>query len=153
VIAQITQISTQMKKIFTEENYPLKDLTEKIIAAAFKVHNTLGSGFVEKVYENALVEELRIQGYDIEQQKRIHIKYNENPVGDFIVDIVVDHSVILEIKAVKHLEESFNSKLLHYLKATEFQVGLLLNFGTSVSIRRKIYSQSAVKSAQSVKSK
>ena len=149
MIALITQISTQMKKEFPEENYPLKDLTEKIIAAAFKVHNTLGSGFVEKVYENALVEELRIQGYNVEQQKRIHITYNENPVGDFIVDVVVDHSVILELKAVKHLEESFNSKLLHYLKATEFQVGLLLNFGTSVSIRRKIHSQSAGKSAKS----
>lgn len=132
-----------MTEQYSIDEYPLKDLTEKIIGAAFKVHNTLGSGFVEKVYENALVEELRTQGHKIEQQKKIRVTYGEKTVGDFIVDIVVEELVILELKAVQSLIDSYDSKLLNYLKSTNYQVGLLLNFGKSVAIRRKINSTSA----------
>lgn len=136
----ISQIKTQMMTEYSEHDYPLKDLTEKIIGSAFKVHNTLGSGFIEKVYENALVEELRIKGHIVEQQKHINVNYNEKSVGEFIVDVIVDNAVLLEIKAVKKLEDSFHSKLLNYLKANNFQVGLLINFSGSVTIRRIVNS-------------
>lgn len=149
----MSQMLTQMKKEYSIENYPLKELTEKIIAAAFKVHNTLGSGFVEKVYENALALELRQQGHSVEQQKKITVEYNANSVGYFAADCIVDDLVLLEIKSVKNIEQSFEHKLLHYLKATNLEVGLLINFGTSVSIHRKVNSQSAIKSEQSAKSK
>lgn len=136
-----------MKKEFPKTEYPQKDLTEKIIAAAFKLHNTLGPGFVEKVYENALVEELQQQGHNCEQQKRISVEYNAKSVGDFAADCIVDKSVLLEIKAVKTLEKNFDDKLLHYLKAANLEVGLLINFGTSVVIHRKVNTSSVNKSA------
>ncbi|MBI2429767.1 MAG: GxxExxY protein [Ignavibacteriales bacterium] len=138
-----------MKREFPDTEYPLKELTERIIAAAYKVHNTFGSGFVEKVYENALVEELQQQGHKIEQQKKVSVEYNRKSVGDFVADPVVDGSVLLELKAVKNFEKSFDDKLLHYLKATSLQVGLLINFGKSVEIRRKVNTESATKSEKS----
>jgi GxxExxY protein len=142
-----------MKRDYSEKDYPLKDLTEKIIAAAFKVHNTLGAGFIEKVYENALAEELRSQGHAVDQQKKISVEYNSKSVGDFAADCMVDGLVLLEIKAVKNLEKSFDDKLLHYLRSTNLEVGLLINFGKSVVVHRKINTQSANKSAKSAESR
>lgn len=143
-----------MKKEFSESEYPLKDLTEKIIAAAFKVHNTLGSGFVEKVYENALAEELRRQGHTVEQQRSFTINYNGKSVGKCNPDLDVDESVIVEVKAVKNFEKSFEAKLLHYLKATKYQVGLIINFADKVYIKRKVNTSasSAPSSASSASS-
>lgn len=136
-----------MKKEYSESDYPLKELTEKIIGAAFKVHNTLGSGFVEKVYENAIAEDLRNDGHTVEQQKRINVIYNGKSVGEFIIDLVIDSSAIVEVKAVQNFEKSFESKLLHYLKATNFQVGLIINFSDKVYVKRKI--NTSAKSAKS----
>jgi GxxExxY protein len=134
-------------KEYPEEIYPKKEITEKIIKAAFKVHNKLGSGFVEKVYENALVKELMTLGLIAEQQKQLRVVYGGEPIGDFIVDILVNNVVIVELKAVKILEKTFEDKLLHYLKVSNLPVGLLLNFGTpSVQIKRKI---NLVRSCQS----
>lgn len=144
-----------IKKEYPEQNYPLKDLTEKIIAAAFKVHNTLGSGFMEKVYENALAEELRLQGYNVDQQKELSVNYNGKSVGDFRVDLIVNGLVIVEIKAVKVFEKSFEDKLLNYLKTTKYMVRLIINFAEKVYIKRKVNSDaksSASTSAASAQS-
>ncbi|MFZ1977676.1 MAG: GxxExxY protein [Bacteroidota bacterium] len=120
------------------EEYPLKEITEKIIGAAFKVHNNLGEGFHEKVYENALIEELKTAGLKAEQQKQLVVLYGGKPVGDFIADILVESSVLCELKAVKILEKSHEQQLLQYLRSSGLHVGLLINFGSSVQIRRKI---------------
>ena len=128
-------------KEYGEKEYPKQEITEKIIKAAFTVHNRLGSGFVEKVYENALVKELQSMGLAVEQQKPLNVIYGGDPVGDFIVDLLVEESVVVELKAVRIMEKSYEDKLLHYLKASNLPVGLLLNFGnSSVQIRRKVFS-------------
>lgn len=128
-------------KNFPEEEYPKQQITEKIIKAAFTVHNRLSAGFVEKVYENALVKELKGMDLDVEQQKPMKVMYGGEPVGEFFADLLVEQSVIVELKAVRQLDKSFEDKLLHYLKATGLLVGLLLNFGgSSVQIKRRVYS-------------
>jgi len=132
-------------KIFSEEEYPKQEITKNIIKAAFVVHNRLGAGFVEKVYENALVKELRGMGLDVEQQKPMKVTYGGEPVGEFIADLLVENSVIVELKAVRRLEKPFEDKLLHYLRTTSLPVGLLLNFGgPSVEVKRKINFQSTI---------
>ena len=122
-----------------KEEYPLSNLTEKIIGAAFQVHNRLGQGFQEKVYENALVEELRTNGLRIEQQKPLTVMYGGKPVGDFIGDLLIEGSVLVELKANKTIDRSHENQLLNYLKSSGIEVGLLINFGESVQIRRKIF--------------
>jgi GxxExxY protein len=131
----------------SKQAYPHRDLTEKIIGSAYTVHNELGSGFVEKVYENALAIELRRSGHAVEQQKPVIVKYKDALAGEFVADLLIDNAVLVEIKAVKGLTAEFESKLIHYLKATRVEVGLLLNFGESVQVRRKIYTPSKEKSA------
>lgn len=126
-------------KAYSEKEYPKQDITEKIIKAAFIVHNSLGPGFVEKVYENALAKELHAMGVVVEQQKSLKVLYGGESVGIFSADLLVDQSVIVEVKAVRVLQESYGEKLIHYLKSSNLPVGLLLNFGTpSVQIRRKV---------------
>lgn len=115
------------------------DVTEKAIGAFFKVYNTLGYGFSEKVYENPLAIELRKSGLQVEQQKSITVYYEDNNVGDYCADIVVNGVVILELKAVRHLLDEHEAQLLNYLKATTVEVGLLLNFGSKAEHRRKVY--------------
>lgn len=135
------------------ETYPHKDLTEKIIGASFDVHNELGSGFVEKVYENALAMELRRRGLTCKQQQPVSVSYRDESVGEFVADLIVESVVLVEIKAVKAITSEFESKLIHYLKTTGIEVGLLINFGERVELRRKIYSRpSAGKSVTSVQS-
>ena len=105
------------------------------------MHNKLGSGFVEKVYENAMAKELKSTGLAVEQQKPVNVIYGGKPVGDFSVDLLVEESVVVELKAVRVMEKSYEDKLLHYLRASNLPVGLLLNFDTpSVQIKRKVYS-------------
>jgi len=116
------------------------DLTEAVIGAAFKVHNALGHGFLEKVYENALCIELRSAGFRVEPQKEIPVRYAGEIVGQYIADIVVSGIVVLEIKAVSRLEKSHEAQLVNYLKATGMEIGLLINFGRSVEVRRRILS-------------
>lgn len=114
-------------------------ITESIIKCAMKVSNTLGAGFLEKVYENALAMELRQADLEVEQQKKIHVKYEGAVVGDYIADLVVNDSVLLEIKAAKAIDEVHQAQLLNYLKATGLRVGLILNFGTPrMGIKRMV---------------
>ena len=112
-------------------------LTERIIGCAFKVANTLGPGFLEKVYENALAHELRKAGISVVQQQPIQVHYDGILVGDFVADLVVEGSVILELKATKDFTDFYAAQCLNYLKATQLSVCLLLNFGRAkLEVRR-----------------
>jgi len=117
-----------------KENDPL---SEKVIGCAFSVSNSLGAGFLESVYENALVHELRKNGIVAEKQKRINVKYDNVIVGEFVADILVDNELIVELKAVKAFDNTHIAQCINYLKATGLEACLLLNFGTSkIGIRR-----------------
>lgn len=116
------------------------EITEKIIGAAFAVSNTLGAGFLEKVYENALAYELRQMGLKVEQQKSIPVHYRGVLVGDYIADLLVEGIVLVELKAVKTLDDTHLAQCLNYLKATGLRHGLILNFGTSkVQVKRVVH--------------
>jgi GxxExxY protein len=112
-------------------------LTEKIIEYAFKVHNTLGCGFLEKVYENSMMVELKKAGLNVQQQQSMSVKYEGVTVGDYIADLIVNGKVIIEIKSVNNLIKEHEVQLVNYLKATGINIGLLINFGRSVEVRRK----------------
>jgi GxxExxY protein len=105
------------------------ELTEKILGAAFKVLNHLGTGFLEKVYENALSFELRRSGLLVESQKTFHVKYEGAIVGDYLADLVVAGKVIVECKAISNMDSIHEAQLINYLKASGIHVGLLINFG------------------------
>jgi len=115
------------------------NITGQIIQSFYSVYNTLGCGFLEKVYENALVIELRRQGLAVSAQQPISVYYQNQVVGEYIADVVVEDCVIVELKAVKKLAEEHEAQLLNYLKATRYEVGLLLNFGEKAEVDRKIY--------------
>lgn len=117
-----------------------KELTSKIISCFYTVYNTLGYGFLEKVYENALMIELAKNGLNSEKQKKIEVHYEGRIVGEYFADIIVVDSVILELKAAESIALEHELQLLNYLKATRMEVGLLLNFGPKPEIKRKIFS-------------
>ena len=120
------------------------DLTEQIIGAFYKVYNTLGFGFLEKVYENALVIELRKMNLLVEKQKKIKVFYQGEEVGHYFADLIVDKTIIIELKAAITLCEENEFQLINYLKATEMEVGLLLNFGKKPAFKRKIFSNKKI---------
>jgi GxxExxY protein len=116
----------------------LENLTQKIIGCAMAVHQALGPGFLESVYQNALLIELRHAGLQCEANSRIPVHYREENVGDFIADILVEHLVILELKSVNDIHPAHEAQLVNYLHATGLEVGLLLNFGSPpLGIKRK----------------
>ena len=123
-----------------------EELTSKIIGIFYEVYNTLGHGFLEKVYENAMVIELRKQGMFVEQQKRIEVFYDDQRVGDYYADLVVDDCVVLELKAADAVAPEHEAQLINYLKGTEMEVGLLLNFGPKPQIVRRIFTNDRKKS-------
>ncbi|HAO52016.1 TPA: GxxExxY protein [Candidatus Magasanikbacteria bacterium] len=129
---------TQIKQIFTVF-MKHKEVTDKIISAFYKVYNTLGFGFLEKVYEKALLIELRKNGLDASAQKAIKVHYESQEIGEYFADIIVNDCVILELKAVDILCDEHSYQLINYLKATKIEVGLLLNFGKNPQIKRKIF--------------
>jgi len=126
------------------ENFKHQDITEAIIRAFYKVYNTLGYGFLEKVYENALFHELVKMGFLVEKQKRIKVYYDDIEVGDYFADLVVDDLVIIEIKAAEGLVIEHEYQLINYLKATDKEIGLLLNFGKTPQVKRKIFSNKKI---------
>lgn len=136
---------TQIDKI-KYDNYIESDLTNKIIGAFYKVYNTLGYGFLENVYENSLMIELRNMGLRCDKQRPIEVFYNENRVGEYFADIVVEDKIIIEIKAVETLCEEHEFQLINYLKATDIEVGLLLNFGKKPEIKRKVFQKNHITS-------
>ena len=125
-------------------DYLYEELTSKVIASFYKVYNTLGFGFLEKVYENALMIELRNNGFEVEKQKPINVQYDNKIVGEYFADLIVEDKVILELKAAEALVQEHELQLINYIKATEIEVGLLLNFGKKPEIRRKIFSNKSV---------
>ncbi|MGA9348991.1 MAG: GxxExxY protein [Anaerolineae bacterium] len=116
-----------------------EEITGAIIKAFYMVYNTLGYGFLEKVYENALVHELTKLGLKVCQQMPIKVYYAGQLVGEYFADLVVEGCVIVEIKAAESLRPEHAAQLLNYLKATEIEVGLLLNFGPKPEFTRKIF--------------
>jgi GxxExxY protein len=121
-------------------DYQHSDLTEKIIKCFYNVYHSLGYGFLEKVYENSLTFELKQNGLFTVQQMPIKVSYKDNPVGDYFADLVVENRIILELKAQEVLIPENEAQLLNYLKATEYEIGLLLNFGKKPEIKRRIFS-------------
>ena len=115
-----------------------KELTGKIIDCAYKVHGELGFGFLESVYQNALIIELTRAGLQSEREKRIQVYYGEQVVGDFVADILVEEKIILELKSITKVHPAHEAQLINYLKATGIEVGLLINFGEKVEIKRKV---------------
>lgn len=126
--------------------YKYQDITEKIIRAFYNVYNTLGYGFLEKVYENALMIELKSLNLNCERQKQIKVFYRNENVGEYYADIIVENKVIIEIKAAEGIVEEHENQLLNYLKATEIEVGLLLNFGKKPQFKRQIFDNEFKKS-------
>lgn len=122
------------------DNYKHSEITEKIIKAFYKVYNTLGYGFLEKVYENTLFIELVKIGLFVKKQEQIKVYYEGKEVGKYFADIIVEGFVILELKAAEALCEEHEFQLINYLKATEIEVGLLLNFGKRPEFKRKVFS-------------
>ena len=116
------------------------DVTDKILHAFFtKVYPKLGYGFLERVYENALALELRRVGLKVEQQARIEVYYDGVVLGEYFADLLVDGAVIVELKAIQRLGPEEEAQLLNYLRATPYEVGLLLNFGPRPDFRRKVF--------------
>ena len=133
---------TQIKQIDTDKTmkkYLHQDLTDDIIKAFYCLYNELGFGFLENVYQNALFFELQNKGYKVESQKPIDVYYQTQLVGKYRADLVVNDVIILELKAVDFLIEEHELQLINYLKATNIEIGLLLNFGNKPEIRRKIF--------------
>lgn len=119
--------------------YKHQELTQKVIKAGHNVHNELGCGFVEKVDYNAMVLELHKTGLEAVSGKPISMRYDGQTVGEYVADIIVDKKAIFEIKAFEAVNRAHKAQLVNYLRATNIDVGLLLNFGKSLEVKRKIF--------------
>ncbi|WP_264558685.1 GxxExxY protein [Flavobacterium sp. N2270] len=115
------------------------ELTSFILKTFYDVYNELGYGFLEKVYQNALLIELKNKGLEVTSNEKIKVYYKGENVGDYYADIIVNNTVILELKAAECIVEAFENQLLNYLRGTDCEVGLLLNFGKKPEFRRKIF--------------
>ncbi len=122
-----------------ERRQRLNALAEKVIGCAFKVANTLGAGFLEKVYENALAHELRKAGLRADQQRGMSVRYDGVVVGEYAADILVEDCLLVELKAAKALDDVHLAQCLNYLKATDLNLCLLINFGTpKIEVKRVV---------------
>ncbi len=110
-----------------------------VVKAFYVVYNELGYGFLEKIYERALVMELRLRGLNVQQQKRILVHYKGVEMGEHFLDIVVENCVIIELKAVRALCAEHNAQTVNYLKATDIELALLVNFGPQPKVIRKLF--------------
>ncbi|MBN2117919.1 MAG: GxxExxY protein [Anaerolineales bacterium] len=127
------------KKIYPISLYKHSDITEQILAAFYAVYSTLGYGFLEKVYVNALKIELEKRGLAVNKEFEIKVYYAGQIIGEYFADLIVSDSVIVEVKAVKMLAQEHEAQLLNYLKATPYEVGLLLNFGPKPEQKRRSF--------------
>jgi GxxExxY protein len=135
---------------YTDKPILHHDLTEKIIGVFYDVYNELGHGFLESVYETAMMIALNEKGLRVEQQVEVPVWFRGGQIGTFYADLLVEGVVIVELKAVRSIDPSHEAQLLHYLRATEIELGLLLNFGVRPEIKRKIYDNPRKKSVSSV---
>lgn len=116
-----------------------EELTDAIIKTFYEVYNELGYGFLEKVYQNSLYLELKNKGFKVEAQKKISVYYKGIEVGEYYADLLVDDVIILELKAADYIVKDFENQILNYLRGTDCEVGLLLNFGKKPEFKRKIF--------------
>ena len=131
--------SDRQSTLMDAKSQRLDEISNRVIGAALTVSNTLGVGFLEKVYENALTHELRKAGLAVEQQKAIQVEYDGVLVGDYVADIVIEGDLLVELKAVKALDEIHMAQCMNYLKATGRRLCMLLNFGnTKLQIKRVV---------------
>jgi GxxExxY protein len=114
-------------------------LTNSIIKIFYEVYNELGYGFLEKVYQNSMYLELKSKGFKVEAQKKIIVYYKGVEVGEYYADLIVEDTIVLELKAVDYIVKDFENQILNYLRGTDCEVGLLLNFGKKPEFKRKIY--------------
>ena len=119
-----------------------KELTDAILKTFYDVYNELGYGFLEKVYQNSMYIELKSRGFQVEAQKPIRVYFKGLIVGEYYAGLIVNDLVILELKAVEALVEEFEWQILNYLRGTDMEVGLILNFGRKPEFRRKVYHNS-----------
>jgi GxxExxY protein len=119
-------------------NYLYSEITEQILKAYFIVYNKLGYGFLEKVYENAMMIELKRLGLICEKQKPLNVSYEGFIIGEYFADIIVNECVIIELKAAENLCSEHECQLVNYLKASEIEVGMLLNFGKKPEFKRRV---------------
>lgn len=122
--------------------YKHSQITNKIINTFYTVYNTLGYGFQEKVYRNAMILELREQGLGVTPEMPITVYYKGEIIGEYFADLLVEQAVIVELKAARQLGQEHEAQLLNYLKATPYEIGLLLNFGPKPEIKRKAFDNS-----------
>jgi GxxExxY protein len=120
-------------------NFKHSDITDQIIKAFYSVYNGLGYGFLEKVYENAMMIELNKIGFNVKNQAPIKVFYEEKEIGNYFADLLVEDKVIVELKSAENICEEHEAQLINYLRATKIEVGLLLNFGKSAQIKRKVF--------------
>jgi len=123
-------------------DFKQKELTDKIIKIFYRVYNKLGYGFLEKIYEHAMMIEFRKEGIPVVAQAPIKVFYEEECIGEYYADLLVHDRVIVEIKAIRQFADENEAQLLNYLKATNIEVGLLLNFGPEPGVRRKAFDNS-----------
>jgi len=123
------------------DNYKHSDITSKIIKAYYNVYNKLGYGFLEKVYENSMMIELIRLGLHCEKQYPIKVYFDEQEVGEYFADILVESCVVVELKAAENFCPEHEAQLVNYLKATDLEVGILFNFGKEPQFKRKVFSE------------
>ena len=123
----------------TNEQFRHADVTERIIGCFYDVYNELGFGFIESVYENSLCIALRERGFEVHQQIAIPVWFRGSSVGDFDADVMVNKLVLLELKTARAIEQAHLAQLMNYLKATDIEVGLLLNFGPRPAFKRVVF--------------
>ena len=124
-----------------DSNFLYKELSEKIIGAFYAVYDEMGYGFLEKVYELTLLKVLELRNIPTENQVTIKINYKNEYLCDYVLDTIVDRKIILELKAAESLANIHTAQLLNYLKATDFKVGLLLNFGPKPEFKRFVFTK------------
>jgi len=123
-----------------------KEITDQIIKSFYKVYNKLGYGFLEKVYERSLIIELRKLGLECKSQEPMRVFYEEKEVGFYLADILVEDLIVIELKAAVSICEEHEFQLINYLRASEKEIGILLNFGKTPQFKRKIFSKQNIKS-------
>ncbi len=117
-------MNAEKRRLERTEVEPINHLTERVIGCAYAVSNALGSGFLEKVYENALAHEMRKQGLGVRQQERVEVAYDGVVVGDYVMDLLVDRRLVLELKAVKSIDQNQVVQTINYLRATGQSCGV-----------------------------
>ena len=132
-----TQFWTQMNADY--KDFKHKELTEEIMKIFYRVYNKLGYGFLEKVYENAIMLEFKREGIPAVSQSVIKVVYEDEIIGEYFADILVDNKVIIEIKAAKSIAIEYEAQLLNYLNAIKIEVGILFNFGPKADFKRKVF--------------